>query len=102
MEIEKEKNNPEGKDNNQKPLFADLGTLSKGLLIFGMIILITYFLIYITTFTGSFEGTWEGRFTGNVDRFFCALPGAVMLLIAGVVIYIINGGFDNADEFDEE
>ena len=102
MENEVDEDNLIDEEQDNKPLFPDLGTLSKGLLIFGMIMLITYFLLYITTFSGSFEGGLEGRFAGNVDRFFCALPTAVMLLIAGGVLYIINGGFDAADEFDEE
>jgi hypothetical protein len=76
----------------------DLGMLGKALIIFGFIIMLTYFIFLISASISSLEGTWEGSYVGNVNAFACALPLSILLIIAGFALYFLDSGIESPEE----
>jgi hypothetical protein len=88
-------------DENEDSYF-DFGTLSKGLMILGIIVLLMYALLYISSFITSSQETWEGSFVGDVNAFLCALPLSIILLVAGGILYFFHRAFNDLGAFAQE
>jgi hypothetical protein len=82
--------------------YYDFGSLSMILIVSGFLMLFTFILFYIGAFMSTMEGTWEGSFAGNVNAIICALPLGIVLLIAGIVMFIFHRLFSDLGDFAEE
>jgi hypothetical protein len=89
-------------EEEEEKQFYDLGMLGKALIIFGFIIILTYFIFLITASISSLEGTWEGSYVGNVNAFACALPISIIFLIAGFALYFLDSGLGNTEENSDQ
>ena len=79
----------------------DFVSISRGIFILGIVILITWILYFIASTNTPEENISEDEFRGP-NVIVCAIPIAVILIGLGVFLFFINRGFLGLVEFAEE
>ena len=81
--------------------YFDLGSLSKGLFLFGIILILTYSL-FILTMNSSTDSIWDDAYVGRLGAFFFIVPLSFILILASVILFFFHRQFVELSEFAEE
>ena len=74
--------------------YFDFGSISKALIILGVIMLLACaFLYVISNIVTSEVSIWEDAFVGPRGAFLCAVPISMGLLVIGCILYLFHRQF---------
>ncbi len=89
---------PKKEDEN----YLDFGTLGKGFIILGVILLFMYVFLYLFTITVPEESIWDDAFLGVTNIFTVAIIPAIILIFIGGLLYFFHLQFVKLGEFAAE
>jgi hypothetical protein len=93
----KRNNNHTNNDN-----YIDFGSVGKGLIFLGVILLFIYFVLYIFTITVPENSIWDDAFLGVNNIFTATTIPAIILLFIGGLLYFFHIQFVKLGEFAAE
>jgi len=82
--------------------YFHFGTILKGLIILGLVILLTFGLFYVVASTVPSESIWDDAFASRKVDLFFFVPVGMVLVILGSVFYFIHREFVKLGEFAAE
>jgi hypothetical protein len=91
-----------GKNNSQQQLDYNFASINKGLILLGIILLITYIIFIISGATVSDQSIWEDSFSGSTTPLSWVLPIGLLLIVIPLILYFFHIQFVELSEFAEE
>jgi hypothetical protein len=82
--------------------YIDFGSLAKGFMILGLVLLFIYSVLFIFTVTIPDESIWDDAFLGMANIFIATTVPAIILLFIGGLLYFFHIQFVKLGEFAAE
>ncbi|WP_455392608.1 hypothetical protein [[Eubacterium] cellulosolvens] len=86
----------------QSGSYFEVDHIFKGIILLGVILLITFLIFFISSSTVPSESIWEDSFTGSSSPFLWVLPMSLVLILIGGILYFFHLQFSKLARFAEE
>lgn len=84
---------------NNSDRYLDLGSVGRGFVILGSILLLIYMVYYLITINPAEGSIWDDAYAGDVDAINSALPLSIILITIGIIFYFFHYQFVRLSEF---
>ena len=92
----------ESENNKNTEQELDFGSITKGLVLLGVMLLVTYLIFILASASVSDQSIWDDAYSGTSRTLGWVVPVSILLIVIPLILYFFNLQFTKLADFAAE